>query len=73
MKMTTQEVAAEIEKCRKDPHYFVTKYMTVNGEPFVSNVPKEHFNEIVRTYGEGGQVVFQSNRRRSFTIVEKQP
>lgn len=35
---------AEMEKCKNDPHYFVTTYMTINGNPIITMLDKEAFN-----------------------------
>ena len=36
----------EIEKCQNDPHYYATKYLTVNGQPFTTGFTKDEFNDL---------------------------
>ena len=37
-------VKEETEKCQSDPYYFMTKYVTINGEPYIPAFSKELFN-----------------------------
>ena len=45
MELTQLEIAAEIKKCKDNPFYFATKYLTVNGEPFTTPYSEKEFNE----------------------------
>jgi len=48
--MTREEVRnelLELEKCKKSPYYFFTKYWMVNGEPFTTPLTEEEFNKKV--------------------------
>ena len=36
----------ELEKCKKSPYYFATKYLTVNGKPFTTLHSEEEFNKF---------------------------
>lgn len=35
----------ECEKCMVDPHYFFTKYLTINGKSATTLYTKEEFNK----------------------------
>jgi len=39
------EQETEIEKCKKSPYYYATKYLTVNGKPFTTRLTEEEFNK----------------------------
>lgn len=41
-----QELLAEIEKCKNDPYYFFTHYVTVNGQLATTEMSKDHFNSL---------------------------
>jgi hypothetical protein len=43
-----EENNEEFDKCRENPYYFMTKYMTVNGEPFATPMSEKSFNEIFK-------------------------
>lgn len=36
----------EYERCRKNPYYFATKYLTVDGKPFTTNLNETEFNSF---------------------------
>ena len=36
----------ELEKCKKSPYYFATKYLLVEGKPFVTPLNEETFNNL---------------------------
>lgn len=40
----------EIIKCRENPYYFATKYLTVNGKPFTTLLTEQEFNKQVKDY-----------------------
>jgi len=48
----TEEQKEEYNKCRNSPYYFMTKYMTVNGKPFTTELTEEEFNKKVKIYKE---------------------
>jgi hypothetical protein len=70
MKMTPDEVANELERCKEDPLYFCEKYIKINGEPFVSSIPREHFNEAVKAIGKGNQVLYFKRRSINHVIFK---
>ena len=39
-----QALKREFNKCKSNPYYFATKYLTINGEPFVTNLSEKAFN-----------------------------
>jgi len=52
--MTQEEILAEIQKCRNSPHYFATKYLTVQNYkkepvPFTTRLTEEEFNKMVNS------------------------
>lgn len=40
-----EDVIEEIEKCRSNPYYFATKYLTVDGKPFTTLMTEREFNK----------------------------
>lgn len=34
----------ELEKCKENPYYFATKYLTINGKPYTTVLTEEEFN-----------------------------
>lgn len=46
--MTKEEMKAEIQKCKENPHYFANKYLTVNGEPFQTMLNEKEFNQYFK-------------------------
>jgi hypothetical protein len=40
------ELFSEIEKCKNDPYYFFTHYITVNGQLATTEMSKDHFNSL---------------------------
>lgn len=59
--MTQEEILIEITKCRDNPYYFATKYLTVlntsNNEVvrFKTPLTEEEFNIMFRRYENGGK------------------
>ena len=49
-KMSTCTIREELKKCVGDLHYFMTKYILVNGEPFTTTKTKEEINETFQNY-----------------------
>lgn len=39
----------ECEKC-KNPYYFATKYLRIDGKPFTTYLNEEQFNKIIEKY-----------------------
>lgn len=35
----------EFEKCKTNPYYFATTYLTINGKPFTTILTEEEFNK----------------------------
>ena len=54
--MTISEIADEIDKCKNNPHYFATKYLTIESKktndkiPFKTLMSEEEFNNKVFEY-----------------------
>jgi hypothetical protein len=44
------DMKLEIEKCKNDPYYFFTKYVTVDGKPATTVLSKEVFNDFFNNY-----------------------
>ena len=40
----------EYNKCKANPYYFATKYVTVNSKPFATNMNEEEFNTFARQF-----------------------
>lgn len=40
----------ELEKCKKSPYYFATKYLTINGEPFRTRYAEKEFNKMTKQF-----------------------
>jgi hypothetical protein len=45
--MTPEQAKEEYEKCKASAYYFMTKYCTVNGKPFTTNLNEEEFNLLM--------------------------
>lgn len=44
----TAEQEQEYSKCMESRYYFMTKYWTVNGEPFTTAMSENDFNDLCR-------------------------
>lgn len=40
----------ELEKCTLSPYYFATKYMTINGDSYKTNLTEEQFNILFNSF-----------------------
>lgn len=57
----------EMQKCKDNPYYYFTTYITINGEPATTNLTEEQFNKQFRE-------LTGSKRRRIEKILKgKQP
>ena len=56
--------AIEMMKCKNDPHYFATTYMTVDGKPVTTMLNKEEFNKVIRPTEEDINKWFVIRRSR---------
>lgn len=36
----------EFNKCKENPYYFATKYLTINGKRFTTSLSEKDFNNI---------------------------
>lgn len=41
-----ENLVEEMEKCKANPYYFFTKYITINGKPATTLLSEDQFNEI---------------------------
>lgn len=37
-------------KCKKNPYYFATKYLKIQGKPFTTYLNENQFNELIKKY-----------------------
>lgn len=44
------DMLKEIELCKNDPHYFFTKYVTIDGKQADTYLSKQLFNDLVFNY-----------------------
>ncbi len=52
---TTIEIAKELQKCKDNPYYFATRYLTVVDnagirKPYSTILSEEEFNKFVKEY-----------------------
>lgn len=40
------KVMNEVEKCKSDPYYFATTYLTINGKKYTTPLTRDEFNQI---------------------------
>lgn len=53
--MNQEEIKQEILKCKNNPYYFATKYLTVKNHfgqtvPFQTSLSEEDFNEMFKQF-----------------------
>jgi hypothetical protein len=54
----SKEILEEIMKCKNNPYYFATKYLTIKSSycdkilPFTTIYSEEEFNKMINTYGK---------------------
>ena len=39
--------AEEIEKCSKSPYYFMKNYVSIDGDPFITVLSEQQYNDMV--------------------------
>lgn len=44
-KTCIDENIKELNKCKTNPYYFATKYLTINGENFTTSLTEDEFNK----------------------------
>lgn len=52
----------EIEKCKNDPYYFFTKYVTVDGKPATTFLPRDVFNDFFNNYSRAAGIKARRSR-----------
>jgi hypothetical protein len=45
--MNIEEAETERLKCKHNPYYFLTKYVTFNGEPYKPTLSEEQYNNEI--------------------------
>lgn len=48
-----EEWLQEYEKCKTNPYYYATKYLTINGKPFTTLLTEEQFNNEFKSLQNG--------------------
>lgn len=51
-----EDIFDEVEKCRENPYYFATTYLTIKNSdgdvvPYTTHFSEERFNEIFNSFG----------------------
>ena len=57
MSIKIDEIHSEFEKCKNNPYYFATNYLTVNTingvKPYTTILSEEQFNQVFREIEDG--------------------
>lgn len=61
MEDNTKAIKEELDKCKDNPYYFATRYLTVNGKPFTTGLREHQFNAMFKAL---------STRTREQNIVQ---
>lgn len=54
--MKPEEIAKEIQKCKDNPYYFATTYLTIKAKnsnetiPFRTLLSEKEFNDLIKNY-----------------------